>query len=155
MASGSPTANAGIQPNPLHESPRPSAHTVTPPVGPEVLPKSESFRDVTPEAEQSLSLITLESLNTTVPMPQTAPEAEQILHYLSSHRAICASERELFHKRLHQTLICQIMHSEIDMASQKIMAVDGDISKFRAAIRPHVSGVRFNAHCCSSCFGKR
>ncbi|KAJ7211179.1 hypothetical protein GGX14DRAFT_623713 [Mycena pura] len=119
------TVNA-IQTNPLHE---PNAHdTVTPPaVGPEVW-------------------LTLESLNVTVPMPQTALEAEQVLHYLCAHRAVCTSERELVQKRLHQTLIClQIVRSEIDMASQKITAVDGDIGKFRAAIQPNVPGVRFDA----------
>ncbi|KAJ7216650.1 hypothetical protein GGX14DRAFT_562213 [Mycena pura] len=166
MATGSPTASAAIQPNPLHESPGPNAHdTVTLPVavaGPE---KPESFRDVTPEAKQSpySSLQThnrklkLESFkDAVVPMPQTAHEAEELLHYLRSHRATCASEKELAYRQLHQALLyVQFVRSRIDIASQKIMTADGDIGTVRAALRTNVPGAQLGVYHCTSCFGKK
>ena len=98
----------------------------------------------------------LASFHDVISIPQTAPDAEHLLHFLRSHRAVCMLEKELAAKKLHQTLLyLQVLRTEVDTATQKVTAAEEDLGMVRAAIRTKdIRGVRFKVRRCHCCYGK-
>ncbi|KAK7063457.1 hypothetical protein R3P38DRAFT_3164460 [Favolaschia claudopus] len=99
-------------------------------------------------------LLHLASHNVNVVVPEDVNAAQELLHFVSVHRAVCKSEELTLRQKLHSTvLFLHVLQAQIDAVMQKSALADRDVGCVSAILMMNgPPGIHLGGTECQFCY---